>query len=87
MYKVSVDGALEPNRGQGNVVERSGSVVGLVPLVRRVAGSNPALAAKYGPWASLSLAIACGASAWSFDTVSVMKSGGPLRSSGLEEAL
>ena|SRR6218665_990860 len=42
---------------------RSGTLEDSTPFVRKVAGSNPALAVMYGPWASPSLAIACGASA------------------------
>ena len=38
-------------------------LVGSVPCVRKVAVSNPALVATYGPWASPSLAVACSASA------------------------
>jgi len=34
-------------------------------------GLNPALGATYGPWASPSLAVACGASARNYGTVSV----------------
>ena len=30
---------------------RYGSLVDFAPFFRRAAGSNPALAAKYGPWA------------------------------------
>ena len=45
-------------------VGRGGSLVDSTPFVRRVVGSNPALAATYGPWASPSLAVACDASAW-----------------------
>ena len=30
---------------------RGGSLLDLLPFARRVAGSNPALAAMYGPWA------------------------------------
>src|SRR6218665_1379249 len=48
-----------PNEG----VRHGGSLVDSSPFVRRVTGSNPALAATLGPWASPSLAVACGASA------------------------
>jgi len=34
-------------------VERGGSIVDSWPFARRVVGSNPALAATYGPWAIL----------------------------------
>ena len=37
-------------------VVRGDSLVDLGPFVRKVAGSNPALAATYGPWVSPSLA-------------------------------
>jgi|SRR6218665_3819812 len=46
------------------------SVLGSVPSVQNVAGSNPTLAATYGPWASPSQTIAlqyyciCAAEAW-----------------------
>ena len=39
-----------------------GSLVDLTPVVQRVAGSNLALAATWGPWASPSLTVACGTS-------------------------
>jgi len=42
---------------------RGGAVVSSVLCYRRVAGSNPTLAAAYGPWASPSLVIARGTSA------------------------
>ena len=35
-----------------------GSVLGSVPCVRKVAGSNPTLVATCGPWTSLSLVVA-----------------------------
>ena len=38
----------------------------------RIMGSNPPLAAKWGPWASASLTVACGALAWNSGTVSVL---------------
>ena len=44
-------------------VGHGGSLVNSTPFVRRVVGSNPALAAPQGPWASLAVAVACGASA------------------------
>ena len=44
-------------------VGRGGSVVGSVPCVWRVAGSDPTLAATYWPWAIPSLAVACSVSA------------------------
>ena len=43
-------------------MERGVSLVNSSPFVRRVAGSNPALAPTYGLWASPSLTVACGAS-------------------------
>jgi len=45
---------------RGNFVERGCSMVGSVPCVRKVAGSNPTLAATYGPCAHT---VACSASA------------------------
>ena len=42
------------------------------PNVGQVVGSNPAPAATYGPWASPSLAVACGASAWNSNTIPVL---------------
>ena|SRR6218665_1682281 len=42
-------------------VEHGGSVESSVPSVRKVAGLNSTLAATQGPWASPSLAVACGA--------------------------
>ena len=39
---------------------RGGSLVDSAPFVKRVVGSNPAVAATYGPWASLSIAVAIG---------------------------
>ena len=44
------------------MVGGGGALVDSTPFVRRVAGSNPALAAKYGPWASPSLAVTSGTS-------------------------
>ena len=38
-----------------------GSLVDSSLFVQRVVGSNPTLAASWGPWVSLSLAVACGA--------------------------
>ena len=71
-------------------VALGGSLVYLSPFVRRVVGSNPALVATQGHWASPSLAVESGASAWNFDTASVLShiavSGAPRSSSGLEEA-
>ena len=50
--------------------EHGGSVVGSVPCVRRVAGSNPTLAAKYRDLGQVLHPVACRASAcYSFDTV------------------
>ena len=46
---------------------RGGSLLDSSPFVRRVAGSNPALAATQGPWASPSLTVASGASEWNSD--------------------
>ena len=46
-----------------NVVGRGGVLVESLPFDRRVAGSNSALAATQGPWASPSLAVACSTSA------------------------
>ena len=82
------------------VVGCGGAVVSSVPYDRRVAGSNPTLAAAQGPWASPSLAIACSVSACFQSinfrllynkadkyTVSLLQSGASLSSSGLEEAL
>ena len=43
-------------------VGRGGSLVESISVYPRVMGSNPALAATYGPWASPSLAIAFGTS-------------------------
>ena len=40
-------------------VRHGGSLVDSSPFVRRVMGSNPALAAMQGPWASSSFAIPC----------------------------
>ena len=40
------------------VVVRGGALVASIPFNRRVAGSNLALAATYGPWASPSLTVA-----------------------------
>ena len=44
-------------------VGRGGALVESKPFDRMVVGSNPALAAMQGPWASPQLAVACGASA------------------------
>jgi len=41
-----------------NIVGSGGSLVDLTPFIRRIAGSNPTVAATYGPWASPSLAVA-----------------------------
>ena len=64
---------------------RSGSLVDAVPFIQRAAGSNPALAATQGPWASPSLAVA----EWHFGVKLrhriLAVSGGPLSSSGIEE--
>ena len=43
--------------------ECGGTLVESMPFDRRVVGSNPALAAMYGPWASPSLTVACNSSA------------------------
>ena len=53
-------------------VRRGGTLVESMPFVRRVMGSTPALAATKGPWASPSLTVAFGASAWNSGTVSVL---------------
>ena len=55
-----------------NFVGCGGSLVDSSPFVRRVVGSNPTLGTMLGPWASPSLAVVCGALAWSSDTVSVL---------------
>ena len=44
------------------IVGRDDSLVDSTPFVRRVVGSNPALAAMCGPWASPFLTVACDAS-------------------------
>ena len=70
-----------------NVVKlgRGGSLVDSSFLVRRVASSNPALAAWYGPWASHSLVVAFGASAYKlrYNIVRAL-SGGSMSSRGLK---
>src|SRR6218665_3959555 len=43
-------------------VGHGGALVETAPFDRRVVCSNPALAAMKGPWASLSLTVACSAS-------------------------
>ena len=45
------------------VCGRCGALVESKPFDQRIVGSNPALAATLGPWASPELAVACGASA------------------------
>ena len=40
-------------------VGRGGAMVVSMPFDRRVVGSNSSIAARYGPWASPSLAVAC----------------------------
>ena len=52
-----------PTQAKRKNVGHGGSGVSLVPCIWRVAGSNPTLAATYGPWASPSLVVACSASA------------------------
>jgi len=47
-------------------------LIGSSPFIRRVVGLNPTLATTYGPWARPSLTVACGASAWNSDAVSVL---------------
>ena len=42
------------------IVGRGGSLVDSTPIVRRVMGSNPSVAATQILWASPSLAVACG---------------------------
>ena len=61
-----------------------GALVESTPLVRRVMGSTPALAATQGPWASPSLTIACGVN---FRHSIHAVSGALLSSRELEEAL
>ena len=51
---------------------RGGALVESILFNRRAMGSNHALFATQGPWASPLLAIACGASAWNSGTVSVL---------------
>ena len=43
------------------LVRHGGLLVDSMPFIRRAVGSNPALATTWGPWASPSLAVACGA--------------------------
>src|SRR6218665_1713286 len=64
-----------------------GSLVESTPFVRRVVSSNPALATTEGPWASPSLAVACGASGVKLRHSIRAVWGAPLSSSGLQEAL
>src|SRR6218665_347963 len=45
------------------IVRHGGSLVDSLPFIQRIVDSNPALAAMYGPRASPSLRVACGASA------------------------
>ena len=66
IMRVEFSGTLVPdfmcNMGYGSDGElkgRGGSVVGSVPRVRKVAGSNPTLAATFRPWVSPSLVVAC----------------------------
>src|SRR6218665_828639 len=65
---------------------RGGSLVDSSPFVRRVVGSNPALAAAWGPWKSTSLSVACGASGVKLRYSIRAASGAPLSSSGMAEA-
>ena len=60
-------------------MERGGSLVDSSSLVRTVMGSNPALAATQGPWASPSQA----GRLWRFFVLCMER----LSHSGLEEAL
>jgi|SRR6218665_3126102 len=63
---------------------RGASATSSAPSVRKVAGSNPTLAATLGKsFAQLPVALWCVNS----DTVSMLQMGAPLSSSGLEDAL
>ena len=68
-------------------VRRGGALVESMPLDRRVAGLNPALAATQRPWASHSLAVACSASACKIrhNVSDVLWSGALLKGLGYEK--
>ena len=54
-----------------DMMGHGGVLVESMPFLRRIVGSNPALAATYRPWASPSLTVACIASGVNSDTVSI----------------
>src|SRR6218665_3666734 len=56
-------GRVDSHRPEGHGFESrsflGGSLLESIAIDQRVVGSNPALAAMYGPWASPSLTVAC----------------------------